>query len=144
MQAECRGDGRKAPAATRVGSGRAPRNKALLALDAIGAAGAAEVLATVVAAAKRGDMRAADILLRRVWPERRGRPVRLALPRIETAADLPAVLAAIWGALAQGELCPAEAAELARLVAACGQASAQGSAPVTVQIRGGLPEPDEG
>ncbi len=127
-------------------SGKRPgaRNKALLALDAIGVAGAAEVLATVVAAAKRGDMRAADILLRRVWPERRGRLVRLALPRIETAADLPAALAAIWGALAQGELCPAEAAELARLVAACGQASAPGSAPVTVQIRGGLPEPDEG
>ena len=34
------------------------------------------VLASVLAAAKGGDMGAARVLLDRVWPVRRGRPVR--------------------------------------------------------------------
>ena len=40
----------------------------------------------MVEGAKGGDMRAADILLRRLWPERKGRPVDMDLPPLEGAA----------------------------------------------------------
>jgi hypothetical protein len=48
------------------------------------------LLEAVVAAAINGDMRAAEILLSRVWPARKGRPVAIAdLPSLTSAAALP-------------------------------------------------------
>jgi hypothetical protein len=68
---------------------------ALLALDAIGTEGAEDVMHSVVNAAKGGDMRAADILLRRLWPERKVRPVLLDLPSITAPSDLAAALGSV-------------------------------------------------
>src|SRR5579872_4941876 len=65
------------------------RHAALMALDAIGSEEAEAVLKNVVSAAKSNDMRAAEILLRRVWPERKGRSVEIKFTTIETAADVP-------------------------------------------------------
>jgi hypothetical protein len=84
---------------------RGARHAALIPLDAIGAANAQDVLASVVEAAKAGDMRAADILLRRLWPERKGRPVTLELRTLASAADIVAALGAVAGAVAAGDLC---------------------------------------
>ena len=63
----------------------------------------------VVAAAKGGDIQAADILLRRVWPEGKGWPVLLDLPPIETSADPGEAIGAILQAAADGSLTPDEA-----------------------------------
>ena len=95
----------------RGGPGRpeGSRHRAQTALDAIGEAGAAEVLEAVLQAAKGGDMRAAAILLDRVWPARKGRAVEVALPPIESAADLVPALAAVVAAMGRGELTPEEA-----------------------------------
>ena len=46
------------------------------------------VLQQVLTAALAGDLRAAELILTRVWAPRKGRPLRLDLPRIECAADL--------------------------------------------------------
>jgi hypothetical protein len=70
----------------------------------------------VVAAAKGGDMRASEILLRRLWPERKGCPVMLDLPPIETPADIAAALAAVTGAVASGVVTPEEGAALAAIL----------------------------
>ncbi len=70
----------------------------------------------VVNAAKSGDMRAAEILLRRLWPERRGRPVLLDLPAISDSGDIVAALSAITGAVAGGELTPDEGAAVASII----------------------------
>jgi hypothetical protein len=59
----------------------------------------------VVKAAHEGDMRAADILLRRCWPERKGRPITLTLPPVRDAAVLDAT-AAIVSATVRGEVTP--------------------------------------
>jgi len=91
-----------------AGRPKGTRHAALLALDVIGTEASKEIMTAVVAAAKGGDMRAADILLRRLWPERKGRPVSLELPATKSAADLPAVLGAIAEAVAVGELTPDE------------------------------------
>jgi len=92
------------------------RHATLLALDAIGAEGAEDVMRAVVAAACAGDIRAADILLRRLWPERKGRPVLLDLPAIETASDIAAALGSVTGAVAAGALSPDEGAALASIL----------------------------
>jgi hypothetical protein len=66
------------------------RNKATLVLDQIADGAGEEILRTMVEAAKGGDMRAAELILSRIWPVRKGRPVSLDLPSIQTAADLNA------------------------------------------------------
>ncbi|WP_159013227.1 DUF5681 domain-containing protein [Acidisoma sp. S159] len=92
------------------------RHAALAALDVIGQDGAEAVLKAVVAQALEGDTRAADILLRRVWPERKGRPVTFNLPIMKTPADLTDAMSAVSVAMAAGELSPEEAASAASVI----------------------------
>jgi hypothetical protein len=76
----------------------------LIALDAIGAEGAEAIMRSVVQAAQNGDLRAAEIILRRLWPERKGRPIMVDIPPIRSAADLPIAVGAVTEAVAAGEL----------------------------------------
>ncbi len=89
------------------------RNRATVLLDKIASADAEGVLRRTVEAAKGGDLRAADIILARVWPARKGRPVSISLPAIETAADVSAAIGAVVTAAASGEITPDEAQTLA-------------------------------
>lgn len=101
-----------------AGRPKGARHAALVALDAIGAEGAERVLRKVLDLAEQGDLKAADILLRRLWPERKGRPVNLDLPPVRQAADLPAALGRIAQAVAEGEITPEEAQALASVLEA--------------------------
>jgi Family of unknown function (DUF5681) len=74
------------------------------------------VVAAVVDAAVKGDMAAAKIILDRIAPARRGRPVSFDLPRIETPADIANALGAVAGAMAEGELTPDEANAVAGVI----------------------------
>jgi hypothetical protein len=67
------------------------------------------VVQAVVAAAKDGDMTAARLVLDRIAPPGRGRPVQLDLPPIAGAADLVQALAAITDAMARGDISAEEA-----------------------------------
>ena len=87
-------------------------------------------MAAVVTAAKGGDMRAADILLRRLWPERKGRPVQIDLPPITVPSDIVAALGSVAGAVATGELSPEEGAAVAGIL------EAQRRAVETVEMEG--------
>ena len=98
------------------GRPKGARHAALVALDAIGEAAAREVMGAVVGAAVAGDMRAAEILLRRLWPERKGRPLAVDLPPITGAADLPAAVGAVVQAVAAGDLTPEEGAAIAGIL----------------------------
>ena len=91
------------------GRPKGARHAALAALDAIGTEAAEEVLRAVVGAARAGDLHAAEILLRRLWPERKGRAVAVELPAVATAADLVPALASVVHAVGRGELTPEEA-----------------------------------
>jgi hypothetical protein len=99
-----------------AGRPKGARHKALLALDAIGEQGAADVLRKVVEEAKAGDLRAAEILLRRLWPERKGRSIELDLPALKTPADLVKATAAIAEAVASGEVTPEEGQAVAAVI----------------------------
>jgi hypothetical protein len=92
------------------------RNAALVALDTIGEANAKDILQAAVNAAKGGDMRATEVILSRVWPARKGRPVMLELPAVYDAGTAVEALSAITAAAAAGEITTDEAAALAGLI----------------------------
>src|SRR4029077_11563592 len=80
------------------------RNAATVLLDKLAEGEAEAVLQKVMEAAKAGDMRAADIILGRIWPARKGRPVSLKLPPIKTAHDIVAAVGAVADAVGAGEI----------------------------------------
>lgn len=99
-----------------AGRPKGSRHAALAALDAIGSEGAQDVLKKVVEDAKAGDLRAAEILLARLWPVRKGRPIALDLPRLETPGDVVKATATIAEAVAAGEVTPEEGQAVAAIV----------------------------
>ena len=72
----------------------------------------------VIAAAKDGDMTAARLVLERIYPVRKGRPVHLGLPTVETAADLLTALSEVVATMARGEITPEEAVVVANVIEA--------------------------
>ncbi|WP_424362959.1 hypothetical protein [Methylocystis parvus] len=77
---------------------------------------AEEVVQAVLDKAKTGDMAAARIVLDRVAPARRDRPIEVSLPKIESAADAAQALSAVLSALGDGAITPGEAGEVAKLI----------------------------
>jgi hypothetical protein len=112
-----RGDGRFKPG-NPGGPGRreGSRNKATLLLDALADGEAETILNKQIEKAKEGDQRAAEFILGRAWPARRGRPVSVDLPPIETAADLVKALGVVANAVAGGELSPEEGDAVASIL----------------------------
>jgi hypothetical protein len=92
------------------------RNKVTIALDHIADGAGKEILQSMVEAAKGGDMTAAAHVLSRIWPIRRGRPVSLDLPKIETAADVVKALGLVADAVGAGDLTPDEGASVAAIL----------------------------
>jgi hypothetical protein len=86
------------------------------ALDVLGREAGREIVEAVIQAAKSGDARSAELVLRRIWPERKGRPVVLELPAVNDASGIVQALARITEAAAGGEITPDEAQALAGLV----------------------------
>ena len=68
--------------------------------------------------AKEGDLKAAEFVLARAWPVRKGRPVALDLPAVDTASGAAAAFAEVLAALAEGRLTPEEAAAVTALLEA--------------------------
>ena len=102
------------PAGRRPGS----RNRATLVLDALAEGEAEAVLEAMVERAKQGDLKAAEIVLARAWPVRKGRPIALALPAVSTASGAAAAFREVLAALAEGRLTPEEAAAVTALLEA--------------------------
>jgi hypothetical protein len=82
-------------------------------LDALASEGAEQVLKKQIELAQEGDGRAADLILKRVWLQPRGRPVDIDLPPIEKAADLLTAHAAVMSALRTQTISPEEAMTIA-------------------------------
>lgn len=78
--------------------------------------GSVDIAKQIVAAAQSGDMRAAEIVLRRIMPERKGAVVEFEMPKLETADDAVEAMARISLGVTTGELTTAEAADLAGVV----------------------------
>lgn len=85
------------------------RNTASLMLDQLADGEAQGIFAQVVAAARGGDMKAADMILSRAWPQRKGRAVSFTVPPANSPADVLEGHSAILAAVADGHLTPEEA-----------------------------------
>ncbi len=98
------------------GRPRGARNKTTLAVEALLDGDAETITRKAIELAKAGDLTAIRLCLERLCPPRRDRPVMFDLPVLETAADALKASASIANAVAGGELTPAEAAELSKVV----------------------------
>jgi hypothetical protein len=92
------------------------RHKSTLLCEKLMRDDAKEIVQAVIVAAKAGDMVAAKIVLDRISPARKGRPIHFELPEARTAEDVAAALAAVVSAMADGELTPDEAALVASVL----------------------------
>lgn len=101
-----------------AGRPKGARHAALVALDKIGAANAEALMQRAIEMALTGDVQAMRIMLDRLWPARRGRPVEVDIPALHTPADAVAALGAIAAAASMGEVTPEEAHALASIVEA--------------------------
>lgn len=98
------------------GRPRGSRNKATLALEALLDGEAEAMTRKAVEMALDGDTTAMRLVMDRIMPPRKDRPVLFSLPKLETPADAVKAAAAIVEAVACGDLTPSEAEDLSRLV----------------------------
>jgi len=92
------------------------RNKATLVLDALAEGNAQAVLGKQLELAKQGDQRAAELVLARVWPVRKGRPVAINMPKVDRPADIVAALGTVADAVGAGKITPDEGAAVASIL----------------------------
>jgi hypothetical protein len=85
-------------------------------LDRLAEADAKAVLQKQLEKAKEGDAKAAEMILSRVWPARKGRAINLNLPPLEKPADIVAALGAVADAVAVGQISPDEAQAVAAVL----------------------------
>lgn len=102
-----------------AGKPRGARNATLMMLDALSEEYAKPILAAVLRKAGAGDMKAAELLLSRLWPARKGRPVLLEnMQPIMTASDVVAALGQVTAAVSNGLLSPDEGVAVANIIEA--------------------------
>jgi hypothetical protein len=97
------------------GPGRPRAGERVRELDQRVAEVAGELIDAALVKAKGGDLRAIEMLLDRIWPVRRGRPMQLGTAEIRTPADLLPVGTDLTNAVLDGELTPDEASHTSRV-----------------------------
>ena len=89
------------------------RNRATLALEQLLEGQAHAITTKCIAMALEGDGGAMRLVMERVAPLRRGRPVRFNLPELNGPGDIVVALGGILGAVADGSLTPDEGSTIA-------------------------------
>jgi len=92
------------------------RNATTLAVERLLEGEAVAITRACIEKAKAGDSIALRLVMERVVPLRRGRPVQFDLPTIDNASDLALALGGILRATASGALTPEEAATIAGIL----------------------------
>ena len=100
------------------GPGRPRLREQAAALDLRAAEAGPELIDIALEQAKSGNLKAVEMLLERIWPVRRGRPVEIEAPPIRSTADLLPVGAALSDAVLSGDVTPEEGTAAARVVEA--------------------------
>ena len=91
-------------------------NKKTRQLEALLEQDAEGLVAVLIKKARAGDAAALRIAFDRLMPPRRIRPIEIALPPINTLADLPAAHNAVLAALNVGEISASEAQSLSAVI----------------------------
>lgn len=98
------------------GRPKGSRHKTTLAMMALLEGEAEAITRTCIDAAKAGDMTAIRLVLERLLPPVKERPVRLSLPDVSSATGVAEAQGAILQAVAAGEILPGEATALTGIV----------------------------
>jgi hypothetical protein len=98
------------------GRPKGSRNVATLALESLLDGQAQALTQKAIDLALTGDLTALRICLDRILPPRKDRPLTFNFPTITNAAEAAAAMSAILAAVAAGELTPAEAGEISKLI----------------------------
>jgi hypothetical protein len=109
---------RKGTSGNPVGKARGTRNKVTIAVEGLMGKYGEQVAARMVKRAVDGDVGAARLILDRVAPVRRGRPVHLKIGEIGDAASVMNVHAALLTEVAAGRLTPEEAEPFSAMLGA--------------------------
>jgi Family of unknown function (DUF5681) len=99
-----------------AGKPKGARNKATLAIEALLDGQAEALTQKAIELALTGDIPALRLCLDRILPPRKDRPVTFELPTINSAQDAAEVSSAVLAAVAAGELTPADAGEISKLI----------------------------
>ncbi len=98
------------------GKPKGTRNKATTLALAVLEKDVEAIAKVVTAAAKGGDLQAARLVLERLVPPMRERPVNVDLPPMDTIAGINAAQQAILDAVGRGDLLPGEGISLSGIV----------------------------
>ncbi|WP_426612237.1 DUF5681 domain-containing protein [Bradyrhizobium sp. McL0616] len=100
------------------GRPRGSRNVTTIALENLLDGQAEALTQKAIDLALTGDIPALRLCLDRILPPRKDRPVTFALPEINSAQDAAKTVSAVLTAVAAGELTPADAGEISKLIEA--------------------------
>ncbi len=98
------------------GRPRGAKNKTTQILEQLAEGQAEQLVKKVVELAQAGDVTCLRMVLDRVWPVRKGRPVDMDMPQIKTSQDVLAAIVSVWNAIRAGRLTPDEAGALSLVV----------------------------
>jgi hypothetical protein len=108
---------RKGQSGNPSGKPRGARHKTTLAAEALLDGEATALTRKAIEKAKEGDMVALRLCLERILPPRKDRPLRIELPKLASASDATAALAAVTAAVAAGQITPGEGVDLNAVIA---------------------------
>jgi hypothetical protein len=98
--------------------GRPPgsRNRVTQMLEQLAEGQAEQIFQKVLEGALAGDGPCQKMLMDRLWPPRKGQPVNVIMPPINTSQDVFPAIASIWTAIREGRLTPDEASALSVVI----------------------------
>ena len=103
------------------GRPRKPVSTVAADLDRLGAEVAQELMQLTIQRARRGNLKATEMVLQRVWPARRNRPLELDPQSGDGLPDLLGQHAALAQAMIDGEVSPQDAQAATRVLKALQQ-----------------------
>jgi hypothetical protein len=98
--------------------GRPPgsKNKITQMVEQLVEGQAEQLVQKVLELAEAGDVSCLRMILDRLWPPRKGQPVNVVMPPINTSQDVIPAIASIWTAIREGRLTPDEASALSIVI----------------------------
>ncbi|MBN9089035.1 MAG: hypothetical protein J0J01_19175 [Reyranella sp.] len=97
------------------GRPRNPVSTTAIELDRVGSEVAHELMSATIERARRGNLRATELVLQRVWPVRRHRPIELEPPSGDGLRNLLGEHATLAQAMMNGDITPQDAQATVRV-----------------------------
>jgi hypothetical protein len=88
------------------------KNRTTQLLERLAEGEAEQILQTVLKKAKGGNDASLRMLMDRLWPPRKGQPVKLDIPPLKTSTDVLSAIRSLWSAIGDGRFTPDEASAL--------------------------------